>query len=170
MFPPQHFQGQLILIYCNHASLPSIILLVFPGRTHLLIIQILSACLDIYRMCVCVCVCVCVWVYMLSHSVMSDSLQPHSLPGYSVYGDSPGKNTRVGCHALLQGIFSTQGSNPGLPYFRQIIYQLSHKRSPTILEWVAYPFSRGPSQPRNWTRVSCIADGFFTSWATMEAQ
>ena len=59
MFPPQHFQGQLILIYCNHASLPSIILLVFPGRTHLLIIQILSACLDIYRTCVCMCECVC---------------------------------------------------------------------------------------------------------------
>ena len=38
-----------------------------------------------------------------------------SLPGSSVHGDSPGKNTRVGCHALLQGIFPTQGSNPGLP-------------------------------------------------------
>ena len=37
-----------------------------------------------------------------------------SLPGSSVLGDSPGKNTRVGCHALLQGIFPTQGSNPGL--------------------------------------------------------
>ena len=38
-----------------------------------------------------------------------------------------------------------------------------------ILEWVAYPFSRGSSRPRNWTRVSCIAGGFFTSWATREA-
>ena len=38
-----------------------------------------------------------------------------SLPGYSVHGDSPGKNTGVGCRALLQGIFPTQGSNPGLP-------------------------------------------------------
>ena len=38
----------------------------------------------------------------------------HSLPGYSVHGDSPGKNTGVGYHALLQGIFPTQGSNPSL--------------------------------------------------------
>ena len=38
-----------------------------------------------------------------------------SPPGSSVHGDSPGKNTGVGCHALLQGIFPTQGSNPGLP-------------------------------------------------------
>ena len=37
-----------------------------------------------------------------------------SLPGSSVHEDSPGKNTAVGCHALLQGIFPTQGSNPGL--------------------------------------------------------
>ena len=35
-----------------------------------------------------------------------------------------------------------------------------------ILEWVAFPFSRGSFRPRNWTRVSCIAGGFFTSWAT----
>ena len=39
-----------------------------------------------------------------------------SPPGSSVRGDSPGKNTGVGCHALLQGIFLTQGSNPGLPH------------------------------------------------------
>ena len=39
-----------------------------------------------------------------------------------------------------------------------------------ILEWVAIPFSRGSSQPRDRTQVSCIAGGFFTSWATREAQ
>ena len=39
-----------------------------------------------------------------------------------------------------------------------------------ILEWVAFPFSRGCSQPRDWIQVSCIAGGFFTSWATTEAQ
>ena len=44
----------------------------------------------------------------------------------SVYGDSPGKNTGVGCHALLQGIFQTQESNLGLPHCRQILYYLSH--------------------------------------------
>ena len=38
-----------------------------------------------------------------------------------------------------------------------------------ILEWLAFPFSRGPSQPRDWTQVSCIAGEFFTSWATREA-
>ena len=48
----------------------------------------------------------------------------------------------MGCHALLQGIFPTQGSNPGLLTCRQILYHLSHQGSPRILEWVAYPFSR----------------------------
>ena len=43
-----------------------------------------------------------------------------SLPGSSVPGDSPGKNTGTGCHALLQGIFPTPGSNPGLPHCRWI--------------------------------------------------
>ena len=44
-----------------------------------------------------------------------------SSPGYSIHGDSPGKNTRVGCHALLQGIFPTQGLKPGLLHYRQIL-------------------------------------------------
>ena len=39
-----------------------------------------------------------------------------------------------------------------------------------ILEWVAIPFSRGSSQPRDWVQVSCISGRFFTSWATREAQ
>ena len=52
---------------------------------------------------------------------------------------------------------------------RQILYQLSHKGSPRILEWVAYPFSSRSSQPRNGTGVSCIAGRFFTSWATRGA-
>ena len=64
-----------------------------------------------------------------------------SPPGSSVHGDSPGKNTEVGCHALLQGIFPTQELNSGLPRCRQILYHLSHKESPEILVWVAYPFS-----------------------------
>ena len=52
-----------------------------------------------------------------------------SLPRSSVH-DFLGKSTAVGCHFLLQRIFSTQGSNPGLPHCRQIIYQLSYKGSP----------------------------------------
>ena len=83
--------------------------------------------------------------------------------------NSPGQNTGVGSCSLLQGIFSTQGSNPGLPHCRRILYQLSHKGSPRILEWVAYPFSRGSSQPRNQTRFSCIAGIFFINWAIREA-
>ena len=49
-----------------------------------------------------------------------------SVPGSPVHGDSPGKNTGVVCHSLLQGIFPTQGSNLGLPHCRQILYWLSH--------------------------------------------
>ena len=104
--------------------------------------------------------------YSESHSVVSDSLWPHGL--YSPW-NSPDQNTGVGSLSLLQGIFPTQGSNPGLLHYRQILYQLSHKGSPKILEWVAYPFSSRSSQPRNPTRVSCIAGGFFTNWAIREA-
>ena len=102
--------------------------------------------------------------------VVSDSLRPHGLQpaGSSVHGDSSGKNTGVGCHALLQGIFPTHGLNPGLLHCRQTLSCPSHQGSPRILEWVAYPFSRGTSWPRNWIRVSCIVGGFFTSWATRE--
>ena len=75
--------------------------------------------------------------------------------------NSLSQNTGVGSLSFLQGTFPTQGSNPGLSHCRQFLYQLSHKGSPRILEWVAYPFSSGSSWPRNWTRVSCIAGGFF---------
>ena len=66
-----------------------------------------------------------------SLSVMSDSLGPHGL--HSQW-DSPGQNTGVCGLSLLQEIFSTQGSNPGLPHCRQILYQLSHKGSPEYTE------------------------------------
>ena len=55
--------------------------------------------------------------------------------------NSLGQNTGVGSLSLLQGIFPTQESNPGLPHCRKILYQLSHKGSPRILAWVAYPCS-----------------------------
>ena len=64
-----------------------------------------------------------------------------------------------------RGIFPTQRLNPGLLHCRQIFYQLSHKGSLRILEQVAYPSSSGSSRPRNRTRVSSIADGFFTNLA-----
>ena len=62
---------------------------------------------------------------------------------------SPGQNTRMGSLSLLQGIFPTQGSDPGLPHCRWILYQLRHQGSPRILEWVPYPFSRGSPNPGN---------------------
>ena len=126
---------------------------------------------------------------------MSDSLRPYGQ--YSPW-NSPGQNTGVGSLSLLQGIFPTQGLNPGLPHCRQILYRLSRKGSPwsesesevaqscpvlcdpilsgssihgvfqaRVLEWAA--FSRGSSQPRDWTQVYCIAGRRFTVWATREA-
>ena len=50
--------------------------------------------------------------------------------GSSIYGVSPTKNIGVDCHGLLQGIFPPQGSNPGLPHCRRILYHLSHQGSP----------------------------------------
>ena len=58
-----------------------------------------------------------------SHLVVSDSLRPHGL--YSPW-NSPGQNTGVGSLSLLQGIFPTQGSNPGLSHCRRILHQLNH--------------------------------------------
>ena len=75
-------------------------------------------------------------------------LRPHGL--YSPW-NSPGQNTGVCSLSLLQGIFPTQRSNPGLLHCRWILYHLSHKESPRVLEWVAYPFSSASSQPRNRT-------------------
>ena len=76
----------------------------------------------------------------------SSTLQMDSLPS-----ETPGKpmNTGVGSLSILQGIFPIQGLNPDFPAFhcRQILYCLSQQGSPRILEWVAYPFSRGSSQP-----------------------
>ena len=95
-----------------------------------------------------------------SHSVVSNSLQPNGL--YSPW-NSLGQNNGVSSLSLLQGIFPTQVSNPGLPHCRWILYQLSHQESPRILEWVAYPFSSGSSRPRNRTGVSSIEGGFFTN-------
>ena len=66
-----------------------------------------------------------------SHSVVSDSLRPHGLESPR---NSPGQNTGVVSSSLLQGIFPTRGLNPGLLHCGQILYQLSHKGSPRILE------------------------------------
>ena len=133
---------------------------------------------------------------------MSNSLRPHGLKPARLPcpWDFPGKNTGVGCHSLLQGIFQTQGLNLGLLHCSQILNHLTIREVPgphtlnvcvshsvmsdslwphglysllgssvhgilqaRILEWVAIPFSRESSQPRNQTQVSYIAGGFFNS-------
>ena len=72
----------------------------------------------------------------VSHSVVYDALKPMdcSPPGFSVHGNSPGKNTGVGCHSLLQGIFLIQGSNLGLLHCRQI-FTVWATRESRISNW-----------------------------------
>ena len=82
----------------------------------------------------------------LNHLVMSDSLWPYGLmacrlPGSSVHGDSPGKNTGVGCHVLLQGFFLIQVWNPSLLHCRQILHCLRHQGSLRHYPW---EFGTGP--------------------------
>ena len=68
-----------------------------------------------------------------SRSVLSDPFGPHGLYIYSSW-NSPGQNTGVGSLSLLHGIFPTQGSKPGLPHSRWILYQLSHKGRPSVVK------------------------------------
>ena len=77
---------------------------------------------------------------------MSDSLRPHLLQPTSLLCPwaSPGKNTGVGSHSLLQGIFPTQGSNPGLLHCRQIFYSLRHQGSQNGTMWRCQGSNLGP--------------------------
>ena len=96
--------------------------------------------------------CICV-----SHSVVCNSLRPHglySLPGSS--WDSPGKNTGVGCHSLLQGTFLTQGSNPDLLHCRQIPYHPSREASTAQCQSSHELVSHGYNQ-RNANAETCVA-------------
>ena len=70
--------------------------------------------------------------WSVSHSIVSDPLLPHGLlpARHLCPWNSPGKNTGVGSHSLLQGIFLTQGSNPCLLHCREILYHFSHQESP----------------------------------------
>ena len=71
--------------------------------------------------------------------------------GSSVHGDSPGKNTGVGCHALLQGIFPTQGSNLRLLHCRRILYQLGYQGS-LFWRWERFNSTCRESQRQlNWS-------------------
>ena len=96
--------------------------------------EILRGCLPGYcSQCVCVCV---------SCSIGSDSLWPHRLYPTRLLcpWDSPSKNTGMGCHSLLQGIFPTKGSDPCLLHCWQILYHLSHEGSPqfSIRPWIKH--------------------------------
>ena len=123
-----------------YISLDSLLYFVALAASYKRITHILNFCLDLAARYLVTQSCQCVQLFATSWT---------SPPGSSVHGDSSGKNTGVGCHALLQEIFPTQGLNPGLPHCGWILSHLSHLGGPRILEWVAYPFSRGSSQPRN---------------------
>ena len=90
------------------------------------------------------------------------TLWSHEL--YSPWNSS-GQNTGMGSLFPSPGDLPNPGIEHGLPHCRQILYQLSHKESPRIMDWVAYPFFSRSSQHRNLTGVSCIAGGFLISWA-----
>ena len=77
--------------------------------------------------------------------------------------NSPGKNTEVGSLPLLQGIFPTQGSNPGLPHFEQTLYPLSHQGSPTNLDSILK--NRNITWPTNISWVKAM--GFSSSHVWM---
>ena len=89
---------------------------------------------------------------------------------YGVHGILQARILEWVAFSFSRGSSWPRKSNPGLPFFRQILYQLSHTGSLRILERVAYPFSRGSSWPRNQTGVSCNAGRFFTNRAIGESR
>ena len=78
-----------------------------------------------------------------------------NLPGSSVHGDSPGKNIGVGCHVLLQGIFPTQGSNPGLPHCRCTLSEPPGKPMNTGVGSIPHLQGIFPTQESNWGLLNC---------------
>ena len=92
-----------------------------------------------------------------------------SLPGSSVHGDSPGKNTRVDFYALLQGNLPNPGIKPRSPILQadSLSSELPGKPKNTGVSRLS--FLQGVFSPMNQIRVSCIAGGFLTSWGTREA-
>ena len=128
-------------------------------------------------------------VASVSNSLQCPTLWTARLP---CLWNSPCKDIGVGCHAFLQGIFPTQRSNPCLLFSAafqadSLLLKKSESESRSvvsnslgpytvhgilqarIMEWVAFSFSKGSSQTGDQTQVSCIAGGFFTSWATRES-
>ena len=86
-----------------------------------------------------------------------------SLPGSSVHGDSPSKSTGLGCHAVLQGIFRTQGSKSGLPHCRQIFLPSEPPGKPKNIGMGSLSLLQQIFLTQESNQVSCIAGGFFTN-------
>ena len=105
----------------------------WAGNSFKIFLSFLCIHLCIYLSSIHPCVCIPIhtrgYIFSFSHSVMSDSLQPHGLQPTRLLcsWNSPGKNTGVDSHSLLQRIFLTQGLNPGLLHCRWILYHLSHQ-------------------------------------------
>ena len=93
---------------------------------------------------------------VLRRSVMFDYSHPMDYQAPLSMGILQARILEWVAFPFSSGIFPTQGSNPDLQHCRRILYQLSHRGSPRILDCIAYPFSRGSSQPRNQTGVSCL--------------
>ena len=104
---------------------------------------------------------------VLSRSVVSDSVRPYGLQPTRLLcpWDSPGKNTRIGCSALLQGIFQIQRWNPGLLHCSQILYHLSHQGSPSfgdiIIERQVWASSVSAAKKLSWKRGVEREGGYF---------
>ena len=102
----------------------------------------------------------------VSHSVMSNSLQPHGLqPSRLLYPwNSPSKNPGVDCCFLLQGIFPTQGSNVGLLHCRQLLYCLSRQGSLKVRMVITHEAGRGLSWKGSVWASGLWAEFNFMTW------
>ena len=101
-------------------------------------------------------------IKLVSCSVVSESLWPHGLQIVRLLFpyNSPGKNTGVGCHSLLQGLFPTQGLNPGLLHCRHVLYHLSRQESPWLNLFFGWSFSTDKGRQRTWeTRSHSLSPG-----------
>ena len=110
----------------------------------------------------------CAVLYVvLSCSVVSDSVTPWTAAFQAplTMEDSPGESTRVACHALLQGIFPTQGSNPGLPHCRWNLYGLSRQGTLHWFPVVPYLGLNGFFPVWLYLRLKLHTDLSSVSWA-----
>ena len=108
---------------------------------------------------------------VVSRSVMFNSFDPMdcSQPDSCVHGDSPGKNTGVGCHVLLQESSQPRDQSQVSCLAGGFFTNWTPGKTQEYWSLVSYPFSRGSSQLRTRTGICCITGRFFTSWASREA-